>query len=103
MGGRVMPEQAVVSWVEPSMICGRIDAEFYAPEVLAEAAWIDAQADSLCSLAQCLSLLTDGVHETPEFTNNGPLYLTATNIDPCHLNLQKGFKFTDEKTFLRYE
>ncbi len=98
-----MSRHVTVSWAKPSMLLSRIDAEFYTPDALAEAAWIEEQRDRLCLLADRLELLTDGVHETPSFVDKGVLYLTASNIDPCHLNIDKGFKFTDEATYKRYD
>jgi len=90
------------SWVPPSVLADRIDPEFYRPEALAAARWITSGVISTDRLADLADLLTDGVHASPDFTTSGPLYLTATNIQPFHLDISKGYKRISEATFLRH-
>lgn len=97
------PKQVVASWAPPQLLRSRIDAEFYSPDALENASWISAGHPKTEQLARRLSLLTDGVHETPQFVEAGVMYMTASNVEECHLNLDKGFKFTDEKTYQRYD
>lgn len=93
----------VASWASSSSIRSRIDAEFYTPEALRKAQWIDDGTHEVRRLQDCLSLLTDGVHETPGFVDAGVMYLTASNIDECELNPGKGHKIISEATYIRYD
>lgn len=90
------------SWVDGHQVESRLDSEYYSPDALRDAAWIHSGIIPTKRLESLTVLLTDGVHASPEFTEEGPLYLSATNILPFHFDPERNYRHISEATFLAH-
>lgn len=73
------------NWAPVPWLDSRIDAEYYSREAVESAAWMNRFRAQLHRLGDLCSLITDGTHVTPEYKVSGVPFLSAKNLEPCHI------------------
>ncbi|MGU5941008.1 restriction endonuclease subunit S [Klebsiella aerogenes] len=87
---RILPQEIVKH---------RIEAEYYSPEKLEQLTVLRNLSDEWKSLDELCEFITDGTHQTPNYTALGVRFLSSTNIGESQIDFEKT-KFVSETAFV---
>lgn len=77
----------------------RIDAEYYSPEKMEQLTALRRLCTKWKSLDALCEFITDGTHQTPNYTASGFRFLSSTNIGESQIDFEKT-KFVSETAFI---
>lgn len=77
----------------------RIEAEYYSPEKMAQLIGLRNLSAKWKSLDDLCEFITDGTHQTPNYTALGIRFLSSTNIGESQIDFEKT-KFVSETAFV---
>ncbi|WP_200662251.1 restriction endonuclease subunit S [Psychrobacter sp. M9-54-1] len=77
----------------------RIEAEYYSPEKMAQLSALSNLYEKWKSLDDLCEFITDGTHQTPNYTDKGIKFLSSTNIGENQIDFEKT-KFVSEGSYL---